>query len=364
MRGEHDSQTAAFCYVDLESRVRADHPLRAIKHMADGALRRLSPTFDGMYSTVGRPSIPPERLLKSMVLIALYSVRSDRQFCERLNFDMQFRWFLDMNLEEPSFDASTFSKNRERLLEHAVSRKFFDEIVKLARKEELLSDDHFTVDGTLIEAWASMKSFVPNDQEDEDPPAGGGSNAEVDFRGQRRSNATHHSTTDDEAELLRKGLGKEAKLCFGGHVLMENRNGLCVDVEVDRATTRETEVAQRMLDRQRRRRIKPKSIGADKGYHSQAFVDYCLRHKIRPHVAMISGRGTWGMTRKLIQSRAYSISQRIRKRVEEIFGWAKTIGGLRKTRYRGVARTNHLAEMVAATYNLVRMARLLPLGVT
>lgn len=344
--------------------MRADHPLRTIKHWADAALRRLSPTFDQMYSTVGRPSIPPERLLKSMVLIALYSVRSDRLFCERLDHDMLFRWFLDMNLEEPSFDASSFSKNRGRLLDHAVSRKFFDEIVRLARREQLLSDDHFTVDGTLIEAWASMKSFVPKDEDEDARPPAGGANADVDFRGQRRSNATHHSTTDGEAELLRKGLGKEAKLCFGCHVLMENRNGLCVDVEVDRATTKETDVAQRMLDRQRRRRVLPQSLGADKGYHSQAFVDYCIAHKIRPHVAMISGRGTWGMTHKLIHSRGYSISQRIRKRVEEIFGWAKTIGGLRKTRYRGVARTNHLAEMIAATYNLVRIARLVPLGVT
>lgn len=359
MRGEQDSQGAMFCYVDPESRIHADHPLRTIKQFADAALRRLSPTFDEMYSTVGRPSIPPERLLKSMVLIALYSVRSDRLFCERLDYDMLFRWFLGMNLEEPSFDASSFSKNRDRLLRHAVSRKFFDEVVKLARQEQLLSDDHFTVDGTLIEAWASMKSFVPQEADGDDPPPSGGSNAEVDFRGQRRSNATHRSTTDPEAELLRKGPGKEAKLCFGGHVLMENRNGLCVDVEVDRATTRETMVAERMLERQRRRHLRPKTIGADKGYHSQAFVDYCIGRKIRPHIAMIKDRGTWGMTFKLIRSRGYAISQRLRKRVEEIFGWGKSIGGLRKTRFRGVARTNHLAEIVAATYNLVRMARLL-----
>ena len=357
MRGQTDSQGNIFYYLNLEERVGADHPLRKIKGWADEALKRLHPTFEGMYSSLGRPSIPPERLLKSMVLIALYSVRSDRLFCEKLDHDLLFRWFLDMNVEEASFDASSFSKNRDRLVEHEVSGKFFEEVTRLARKGGLLSDDHFSVDGTLIEAWASMKSFRPKG--DSGPMDGG--NSQADFKGQKRSNETHRSTTDPDARLYRKGNGQPARLCYSGHVLMENRNGLCVDMSVLEAAAPEIAAAQGLLDRQRKRGIRPESVGADKGYHSKGMVTYCRAYGIKPHLARIEGRKTPGLDVRNVASEGYRLSQKLRKRIEEIFGWMKTVGGLRKTRFRGLARVCQHAQMVAASYNLLRISRLMPL---
>jgi transposase len=358
MRGSKDRQGGMFSYFSPEERVPQQHPLRRIKVDADAVLKQLSPTFEAMYSTMGRPSIPPERLLKSLLLIALYSVRSDRLFCELLDYNILYRWFLDMNLEEASFDASTFSKNRERLVEHEVSQWFFDAVVKLARRQGLLSDEHFTVDGTLIEAWASLKSFKPKGDRDRKPPDDPG-NATVDFRGQRRSNETHESTTDPESRLMRKGLGKESKLCFAGHALMDNRHGLCTDLLVTPSVgTTEPAAATHMLDRQRRKRIQPKTLGADKGYYTRSFVAYLRSRGIKPHIAQKSDHTIVGLDGRTTRTLSYAVSQRKRKLVEEIFGWAKTVGGLRKTRFRGVARVQQHAHFVAAAYNLLRIARL------
>lgn len=362
MRGHVNSQEMLFSYVSPASRVPAAHPLRRIKAVADQVLRELSPTFAAMYSAVGRPSIPPERLLKSEVLIALYSVRSRRLFCERLDTDLLFRWFLEMSLDEPGFEHSTFSQNSERLLAHAVARKFFDAVVGEARREGLLSDEHFTVDGTLIEAWASLKSVTPKDAPAPSVPApqpDDPGNPTVDFHGERRTNATHQSTTDPEARLARKGPGKEAKLCFSGHVLMENRHGLCVDLQIAAATgTAERDTALTMLHRQARRGLRPTTLGADKGYHCREFVRRLRRRGIRPHLACVRGRRTPGLDGRTTRHASYGLSQRLRKRVEEIFGWMKTIGGLRKSRFRGVARTQHAGFLVGATYNLLRLSRL------
>ncbi len=360
MRGSQEPQSGLFSYVAPDHRVPADHPLRILKAVADDVLKTLSPTFTAMYSPMGRPSIPPERLLKAQLLIALYSVRSHRLFCEQLDYNILFRWFLDMSLEEPSFDASTFSQNQERLLQHAVAPRFFDAVVGLARSEGLLSDEHFTVDGTLIEAWASLKSVQPIDPPAPSTPPDDPGNPTVNFRGERRTNATHRSTTDPEARLARKGKGKEAKLSFGGHVLMENRHGLCVDLCVTSATeTTEPRAASALLTRQARRGVRPTTVGGDKGYHTTAFVRCLRRRRIRPHVAQVTGRRTPGLDQRTTRHPGYHVSQRIRKRIEEIFGWVKTIGGLRKTRYRGIERTQQAFHWVASAYNLLRMSRVM-----
>ncbi|MBX3439415.1 MAG: IS5 family transposase [Planctomycetaceae bacterium] len=365
MRGHVNPQAMLFSYVSPESRVSAAHPLRCIKVVADQVLRELSPTLAAMYSAVGRPSIPPERLLKSELLIALYSVRSRRLFCERLDYDLLFRWFLDMSLDEPGFEHSTFSQNSERLLAHAVAQRFFDAVVAYARREGLLSDEHFTVDGTLIEAWASLKSVTPKHPSAPAAPPDDPGNPTVNFHGDRRTNATHQSTTDPEARLARKGAGKEATLCFSGHVLMENRHGLCVDLQIAPATgTAERETALTMLRRQARRGIRPTTLGADKGYHCRDFVRRLRQRGIRPHLACVRSRRTPGLDGRTTRHASYRLSQRLRKKVEEIFGWMKTIGGLRKSRFHGVARTQHASYLVVAAYNLLRLSRLRPLLAT
>lgn len=360
MRGELNPQGHMFSYFSPEERVPPAHPLRAIKHHADEALASLGPTFEAMYSDTGRPSIPPERLLKASPLIVLYSVRSDRLFCEQLDYNILFRWFLDMGLEEASFDPSTFSKNRERLIRHEVAISFFDAVVKLARAKDLLSDDHFTVDGTLIEAWASMKSFQAKSKKNTPPPDDPG-NPGVDFHGDVRSNVTHESTTDPEARLAKKGTGKEAKLAFSGNALMENRHGLCLDIQIRTADGyAEREAALKMLARQGRRRVKPKTLGADKGYHAKDFIARLRKRGIIPHVACIENRKTPGLDARTTRHGGYALSQKKRKRIEEIFGWLKTIGGLRKTRVKGIARTQQLAHLAGAAYNLLRIGRLCP----
>lgn len=357
MRGKADRQITMLSSLTPEQLVPRDHPIRHIKPIVDRALSELSPTFNRMYAETGRPSVPPEHLLKGCLLIALYSIRSERQFCERLQYDLLFKWFLDLNIMDPAFDASTFSKNKERLLEHRVARQFLGEVIAEARRRRLLSEDHFSVDGTLLEAWASMKSFRPWDG---DESRGGGKNHEVDFRGERRVNATHGSTTDPAARLARKGRGKEARLCFAGHVLMENRAGLVVDVIVSKATgTAEREAALEMLDRlPGTRRI---TVGADKGYDTQDFVGTCRSMNVTAHVA----RRQWSaVDRRTTRHAGYQTSQRIRKRIEEVFGWVKTVGGGRKLRYRGVDRNQLWAELATAAYNLVRMAKLATVEVT
>jgi transposase len=360
MRGHVDPQGAMFSYFSPESRVPADHPLRTIKAYADTALRHMSAQFDALYAQMGRPSIPPERLLKASLLIALYTVRSDRLFCEMLDYNILFRWFLDMDLEQAGLDQSNFSRLRARLDEQDTAKRFFDVVLSQARTKGLLSDEHFTVDGTLIEALASFKSFKPKDGPP--PPQGGDGTGMVDFRGQKRSNATHESSTDPQAKLMRKGDGQPAKLSYGGHALMENRNGLCVDIKVRCATDTETEAAKEMLARQGRKRIRPKSLGADKGYHSKDFVKHLRDRGIAPHIATIEGRNTPGLDARTTGHSGYRLSQRKRKRIEEIFGWMKTYGGLRKTRFVGQTRVQLHAYLVGAAYNLLRLSRLAPIA--
>jgi len=365
MRGISDSQPMMITYVDLEKRVPIDHPLRKIKVMADQELQGLSPIFNKMYSHTGRPSIPPERMLKSLLLIALFSVRSERQFCEQLGYNLLYRWFLEMELGDESFDPTVFTKNRERLLNHEVGRRFFDAIVRRAREADLMSDDHFTIDGSLIEAWASLKSFRPRGEKASDRPTDGDpGNPSVDFHGEKRKNETHQSTTDPESRLMRKGRGKEAKLSYGAHALMENRNGLLVDLDVTMATgTAEVEAAEAMLKRQARKGVRPRTLGGDKNYDQKGFVTLLRRRKITPHVAAnVDRRGGSAIDGRTTRHRGYSLSQWVRKRVEEIFGWMKAIGGFRKTRYKGARRTHLAAWFVGSAYNLLRMARLMPKG--
>src|ERR1700732_5271631 len=362
MRGFDRPQTTMLTLVNPEKRVPANHPIRLIKALAEVALKELSPLFEQMYSEVGRPSIPPERLLKASLLMALYTVRSERMFCEQLDYNLLFRWFLDLNWDEPGFDHSSFSRNRARLLEHDVAGEFFRTVVAEARELKLSSDEHFTVDGTLIEAWASLKSLRPKVEQSTDrtPPDDPG-NPNVDFHGERRRNVTHQSTTDPEAKLAKKGAGKEAKLCYSANALMENRNGLLIEFAVEPADGyAERKSARAMLETALpgSRRI---TLGADKGYDTAEFVASCRALKVTPHIARNGGRaGGSALDRRTARHVGYAVSQRVRKRVEEIFGWMKTVGGLPRTRYRGLDRTQLHAYLVAAAYNLLRIARLSP----
>ena len=338
----------------IEERIPSNHPVRRIKGLADRALASLEPTFAAMYAERGRPSVPPERLLKAQLLIALYSVRSDRQFCEQLEYNLLFRWFLDLEMDEEAFDASTFSQNRERLLRHEVAEQFLAAVVLEAKKARLLSADHFSLDGTLIEAWASLKSFRPKDE----PPSGDG-NGWSDFRGSRRSNETHESKTDPEAKLMRKGDGHEARLCFSGHVLMENRNGILLDLRVAPATGfAERQEGLGLLSSVSGGRRK--TVAADKGYDTRDFVASCRELGLTPHVAQNRhARRRSALDGRTTRQRGYRASQVVRRRIETIFGWLKSYGGLRKTRFRGVARVQLAARLAAAAYNLLRMSRLL-----
>jgi transposase len=361
MRGRQDPQATMLALIDIESRVPLDHPLRTIKYMAEEALADLSPVFDDMYAEIGRPSIPPERLLKASLLISLYSVRSEQAFCEQLDYNLLFRWFLGMNMVEPSFDPSTFSKNRRRLLAHDVARQFFAAVVRRADKRRLLSDEHFTVDGTLIEAAASLKSFRPKDQPPSNEPPDDAGNPTVNFHHQKRSNATHQSTTDPEARLAKKGKGKEAHLAYAGHVLMEHRNGLVVGFELTAATgTAERDAAVDLVDEARERGFHPTTLAGDKNYDTRQCVAELRQRGVTPHVAQNTTGRRSAIDRRTTRHAGYGVSQRFRKRVEEIFGWMKTVGGFRRTRFRGLARTQLAGYLVAAAYNLVRIARLVP----
>jgi len=359
MRGQADPQDGMFFYFRPEDRVPADHPLRLIKARADAALHSISSELDGLYSAVGRPSIAPERLLKGQLLIALYSIRSDRAFCEQLDYNLLYRWFLDLSLDDAGLDQSNFSRLRERLVDTDVARRFFNAVLGQARSEGLLSTEHFTVDGTLIEALASLKSLKRKDQ-DGGPPAGGDGSGMRDWKGERRGNATHESTTDPDAKLMRKGNGQPAKLSYGAHVLMDNRHGLCAEIALTDATEAEHRVADRLLGQARKRRWNIKTIGADKGYCVKQFIRQCRERGIAPHIARIEHRRTPGLDGRTTRHASYAASQRKRKRVEEIFGWLKTYGGLRKTRFIGHARVALHTTLAAIAYNLLRMAKLTP----
>jgi transposase len=359
MRGKNSPQTSMLFLGSPEQVVPKDHPIRRVKQFADAALRELEGVFDGMYSEGGRQSVPPERLLKASLLMALYTVRSERMFCEQLGYNLLFRWFLDMSMAEAPFDHSTFSKNRARLMEHDVAVQFFVEIVGQARSAGLMSAEHFTVDGTLIEAWASMKSFKKKDSPKGPPSGPGRGNPEANFHGEKRTNETHTSTTDPEAKLMRKGLGKEAKLCFSAHSLMENRNGLLVGLRVDAATGyAERSNALLLLDDAQLTRSRI-TLGADKGYDTRDFVAGCRERNVTPHIAQHQTKRRSAIDRRTTGHTGYQISQRVRKRVEEIFGWMKTIGGFRRTRYRGIQRTQFAGYLVGCAYNLMRMSRLM-----
>jgi len=346
------------CLMSPESVVPSDHPIREIKRLCDAALRELGPTFDAMYGSRGRPSIPPERLLKATLLMALYTVRSERQLCEQLTYNLLFRWFLDMSMVETPFEHSAFSHNRQRLLEHDVAGEFFRIVVAQAKGAKLMSSDHFTVDGTMIEACASLKSFKKKGSDDDDSPDDPG-NPSVDFHGEKRCNETHASTTDPEAKLYRKGPGKEAKLAFTAHALMENRNGLLVDFRIAEASgTAERDTALTMIV-EHKDFDRSVTLGADKGYDTRNFVEDCRAIGVVPHVAQNAhARKRSAIDARTTRHPGYSISQRIRKRVEEIFGWTKTAGNFRRTRLLGVARTQYSAYLVGAAYNLLRITNL------
>lgn len=342
------------CLVSVEDRIPKDHPLRPLKKLADAALKELSPIFDEMYAKSGRRSIPPERLLKALLLQALYSIRSERQLCEQLQYNMLYRWFLDMDMVEEAFDPTVFTKNRDRLVKHEVTSRFFIIVVEQARAAQLMSTEHFSVDGTLLEAWGSVKSFRPKDEDDHDDNNGWG-----DFRGKKRSNETHESKTDPDAKLWRKGKGRESKLCYAGNALMENRNGLLVDFRVDIMSGRiEREAALEMLDASLpdHRRL---TLGADKNYDVKAFVADLRERGVVPHVTQhINAHRGSAIDGRTTRHESYGVSQRVRRRIEEIFGWLKTVGGLRRSRFRGLERTRMAAELAATAYNLLRISRL------
>ena len=364
MRGSDRRSGELFSYVDVESRIRPDHPLRTIRGIVNEALSSMSGAFEDLYaSRKGRPSIAPEMLLRAMLLQAFYSIRSERQLMERLEFDLLFRWFVGLSADEAAWDHSTFSKNRDRLLEGEIAARFLAVVLSQPRVKRLLSTQHFSADGTLIEAWASLKSFKPKQVEESDDPPGGGAqggrNAEVDFKGRKRSNETHRSTTDPEAKLYRKGSGMEAKLSFIGHGLMENRSGLLVDARLTLVSGHAERLAALEMIEAYADRPSAITLGADKGYDAADFVEELRSMNVRPHVAQkarssaIDGRTT--------RHQGYATSQRIRKRIEEAFGWIKTIAGLRKSRFIGRAKTDWAFTFAATAYNLVRLPKLLAL---
>jgi transposase len=361
MRGSDKRPGELFSYVDLEQRIRLDHPLRAIRALTDAALEALSGDFAALYSGLGRPSIAPEMLLRAMLLQAFYSVRSERQLMERLEFDLLFRWFVGLGMDDPVWDHSTFSKNRDRLLEGEIAARFLSAVLAQPRVKRLLSSEHFSVDGTLIEAWASMKSFKPNE-----PPAGGGGggrNAPADFRGEKRSNQTHCSTTDPDARLYRKGPGMEAKLCFIGHGLMENRSGLIVDARLTRVSGHAERLAALNMIEGFADRPRAITLGADKGYDAADFVEELRSINVRPHVARNTSGRRSAIDRRTTRHPGYAKSQRIRKRIEEAFGWIKIVAGLRKTKMRGLPKVDWSFTFAAAAYNLVRAPKLIAAAV-
>lgn len=364
MRGSDEQSGLLFSFVDLEARVRGDHPLRPIREIANAALGDLSEDFAALYPPrLGRPSIPPERLLRAMLLQAFYGIRSERQLMERMEFDLLFRWFVGLGVDDPVWDHSSFTKNRDRLLAGEIAAKFLRAVLAQPKVKRLISSDHFSVDGTLIEAWASLKSFRRKDGSDSDPD-GPGRNAERGFKKEKRSNETHQSTTDPEARLYKKGDGQPAKLCYIGHALMENRNGLAVDAMVTQATgTAEREATLAMLDRRgSRRRI---TLGADKAYDVRGFIEGLRARRVTPHIAIDGHLSPKGVPRSTAidgrtrRHRGYAVSQRCRKRIEELFGWGKSAAGLAKVKLRGLQKVGAAFTLALAAYNLVRLPKLL-----
>jgi transposase len=358
MRGSDEQQSHVFSYISPEQRVRKDHPLRPIRTMVDEILKQVSPQFDKMYAKVGRPSIPPEQLLRAQLLQMLYSVRSERLLMEEMDYNILFRWFVGLNLDDPVWDATVFTKNRDRLLEAEVAKEFLTRVVGQAREKGWTSDEHFSVDGTLLEAWASGKSFQPKGKKGSVPPDDPG-NPTVDFHGERRSNQTHESKSDPDALLARKGPGKEAKLSYSGNLLIENRNGLIVSSLVWEATgTAERDAAMAML--QNVPGTGHVTVGGDKGFDTAEFVRECRNMRVTPHVAQNLGRrGGSSIDDRTTRHTSYGISQKKRKRIEECFGWLKTIALLRKVRHRGTLKVDCIFTFACAAYNLVRMRNLM-----
>jgi len=360
MRGVDHQQADMFSYLSPEQRVRQDHPLRAVRAMTDEILGNMSPLFEAMYAEGGRPSIPPEKLLRAQLLQMLYSVRSERLLMEEIDYSILFRWFVGLNLDEKVWDPTSFTKNRDRLLEAAVAKEFLAQVVERARLAGLVSDEHFTVDGTLLDAWASLKSFRPKDEQPGAPPDDPG-NPTVDFHGEKRSNQTHESKTDGDALLARKAKGKEAKLSYSGNLLVENRNGLIVDAELLEANGRaERDAALVMLEQV------PGdgqiTVGGDKGFDTQQFVAECRHMNVTPHVAQNTNRaGGSAIDARTTRHSGYAISQKKRKRIEECFGWLKDVALLRKLKHRGLFKVGWIFTFAAAAYNLVRMRKLIPI---
>jgi transposase len=357
MRGDDPRHDTMFSYVTPDARVRADHPLRPIRRMTDAALQRLSSRFDALYSTMGRPSIPPEKLLRALLLQILYSIRSERLLMEEVDYNILYRWFVGLSLDDPIWDATTFTKNRDRLLRGDIADAFFAEVLAAIRAEGLLSDEHFTVDGTLLEAWASHKSFKPKGTDS--PPPDDPKNPTVNFHGQRRRNDTHQSTTDPEARLYKKAVGREAKLGYLAHLLTENRHGLIVDTAVTGATgTAERDAAIAMLGELplTARRV---TVGGDKNFDMRAWVSAVRRMGITPHVAQHTVRRRSAIDGRTTRHPGYAVSQRRRKLVEQPFGWMKTVGLLRKLRHRGGRLVDWIVSFTAAAYNLVRWRTLI-----
>ena len=354
MRGTDTTQFAMFSYVTLERRVPTDHPLRRLRPLVDAILASMGAQFDAVYSTTGRPSIPPERLLRALLLQVLYTVRSERLLMEQLDYNLLFRWFVGLQMDDPIWDRTVFSANRDRLLSTAMAREFFQRVLYLAEWQGFVSDEHFSVDGSMIDAWASHKRFVHKDDDDPTPPAG--RNPTVDFSKTPRSNRTHHSRTDPQARLYKKGEFTEARLRYMTHALAENRNGLIIDVETTQANGRaEWDAAERMIRRSIHR--PGATVGAEKGYDVPAFVDFLKRRGLKAHVAAkVKGSAVDGRT---IRGRGYALSLQRRKRIEEAFGWIKTVGGLRKTRHRGLEKLSGQALMTFAAYNLTRLLNLM-----
>lgn len=355
MRGEDPGQGDVFSYISIEQRVPKDHPLRSLRELVDQVLKEMSPRFSRIYASSGRPSIAPEKLLRALLLQVLYSVRSERLLMEQLDYNLLFRWFVGLGMDDPVWDATVFTKNRDRLLDGKIDALFFTKVQDQARSRGLLSNEHFTVDGTLVEAWAGHKSFQPKTKRKNQDPDDPG-NPTVDFRGEKRRNDTHASTTDPDARLYRKSWGTESKLCYAGHLLMDNRHGLAVDARLTTANNRmEREAALEMLRRLRKsRRI---TVGGDKGYDVRWFVEQLRVLGVTPHIAPknVSYSAIDGRT---LRHEGYGISQAARKRVEEIFGWLKTVGLMRKTRHRGLGRVGWMFRFTVAIYNLVRIRNL------
>ena len=363
MRGDDKICGRLFSYIDLEDRVRGDHPLRSIREIANAALAAVSGDFAALYSGMGRPSVPPEKLLRAMLLQAFYSVRSERQLMERVEFDLLFRWFVGIGIDDPVWDHSAFTKNRDRLLEGEIAAKLLEAVLSQPQVKRLLSSEHFSVDGTLIQAWASMKSFKPKQPPNNDGgPSGGrgdGRNAPADFRGQKRSNDTHQSTTDPDARLYRKGPGMEARLCFIGHGLMENRSGLIVDARLTRVSGHAERLAALDMVQHVADRPCAVTLGADRGYDAADFVEELRGINVRPHVAQNTSGRRSAIDKRTTRHSGYAASQRIRKRIEEAFGWIKTVAGLRQTKLRGLPKVDWAFTFAAAAYNLVRLPKLI-----